>query len=196
MFGFKKSFAGAIFGALLLGMPSGASAMPIAAPGVHPDGQVIQAQSRDWIKRRPGGASMAPRGASNRYYRGGRNYGYGGPRYGYGGPRYGYGGPRYGYRVPMARRYAYDWRQHGYRYRYRRPGYGYYNGGYWYSSPWWGAGAGLAAGALIGSAVAGANAAPVYDDHVSWCSQRYRTYDPASDTYVGKGGRRYRCVGP
>jgi hypothetical protein len=187
MIGFRNGFAGAIMGVLLLSMPSPASAMPIAPPA-QPDGQVIQAASREWIKRRPGGVRMAPGGASTRYYRGGGAY-YGGNRY-YGGRRY-YGG-NYN-RGPV---YAYDWRRHGYRYRWNRPGYGYYHDGWWYSSPWWGAGAGLAAGAIIGSAVAGASAAPVYDNHVAWCSQRYRTYDPASDTYVGKGGRRYRCVGP
>ena len=33
-------------------------------------------------------------------------------------------------------------------------------------------------------------------DRQSWCSARYRTYDPATDTFVGKGYRRTRCIGP
>lgn len=32
--------------------------------------------------------------------------------------------------------------------------------------------------------------------HVAWCSARYRTYDPASDTFIGKGYRHYRCNSP
>ncbi len=32
--------------------------------------------------------------------------------------------------------------------------------------------------------------------HVAWCSHRYRTYDPATDTFVGKGYRHYRCNSP
>lgn len=32
--------------------------------------------------------------------------------------------------------------------------------------------------------------------HVSWCSERYRTYDPATDTFIGKGNRHYRCNSP
>ncbi len=29
--------------------------------------------------------------------------------------------------------------------------------------------------------------------HVRWCLSRYRSYDPDSDTYVGRDGRRHRC---
>lgn len=32
--------------------------------------------------------------------------------------------------------------------------------------------------------------------HEAWCSARYRTYDPATDTYVGRGYKRIRCVSP
>lgn len=32
--------------------------------------------------------------------------------------------------------------------------------------------------------------------HEAWCSARYRTYDPATDTYVGRGYKRYRCISP
>ncbi len=32
--------------------------------------------------------------------------------------------------------------------------------------------------------------------HEAWCSTRYRTYDPATDTFVGKGYKRYRCISP
>ena len=32
--------------------------------------------------------------------------------------------------------------------------------------------------------------------HVAWCSDRYRTYDPSTDMFVGKGHRHYRCNSP
>jgi hypothetical protein len=90
------------------------------------------------------------------------------------------------------RRWAWDRNRHGPRYSYRRPGYGYYRDGYWYGSPWW---LGGAAGALVGSAIVG-GAAASSDAHIDYCLSRYRTYDPQTDTYLGRGGRRYRCVGP
>jgi hypothetical protein len=33
-----------------------------------------------------------------------------------------------------------------------------------------------------------------WDQHVSWCANRYRSYDPASDTYLGYDGARHYCV--
>lgn len=84
----------------------------------------------------------------------------------------------------------------------------------------WGGGAGvglgLAAGALLGGAIAGANpyyygpgyyyyggpayypgpvVADPYDggDAVAYCMQRYRSYDPASGTYLGYDGFRHPC---
>jgi hypothetical protein len=32
--------------------------------------------------------------------------------------------------------------------------------------------------------------------HAAWCSGRYRSYDPATDTFLGKGHNRYRCDSP
>lgn len=88
----------------------------------------------------------------------------------------------------------------------RRGGYGY---GYRRGYGGWGVGAGLAAGALIGGAIAaGANPyygpgyyapAPVYvepsygGDGVAYCMRRYRSYDPASGTYLNNDGNRYPC---
>jgi hypothetical protein len=105
----------------------------------------------------------------------------GGPRHvnrGYyrGGPRYvnrGYyrGGPRYGY-APR----------------------GYYRRDYGSAAA---AGAiGLATGAIIGGAIANsqAQAAPVYGGNGSaYCAQRFRSYDPASGTYMGYDGVRRSC---
>ncbi|WP_046862954.1 BA14K family protein [Microvirga massiliensis] len=59
--------------------------------------------------------------------------------------------------------------------------------------------AGLAAGALIGGAIASqqAQAAPTYvvpnQSAHAYCSQRFRSYDPASGTYLGYDGNRHPC---
>ena len=37
---------------------------------------------------------------------------------------------------------------------------------------------------------------PGASSHQAWCSDRYRTYDPATDTFVGTGYKRYRCISP
>jgi hypothetical protein len=85
------------------------------------------------------------------------------------------------------------WRGHGHR--------GYYRHG----GGWGGVGAGLAAGALIGGAIA-ASQAPYYygpgyapgpayveGDAVSYCMQRFKSYDPRSGTYLGYDGLRHPC---
>ena len=79
------------------------------------------------------------------------------------------------------------------------PRYGYGYGG-------WGSGAGLAAGLATGAIVGGALAAsqaPYYSgrsayvapggDGVAYCQQRFRSYDPASGTYLGNDGYRHAC---
>jgi hypothetical protein len=61
-----------------------------------------------------------------------------------------------------------------------------------------GIGVGFAAGALIGSAIA---SQPYYaqpyaymgDDAVSYCMNRYQSYDPRSGTYLGYDGYRHPC---
>jgi hypothetical protein len=35
--------------------------------------------------------------------------------------------------------------------------------------------------------------APVGYDHVQYCMSRYRTYDPATDTFIGYDGLHHRC---
>jgi hypothetical protein len=49
---------------------------------------------------------------------------------------------------------------------------------------------GLAAGAIIGGAIANSQARA---DAVAYCSQRYKSYDPASGTYMGYDGYRHPC---
>jgi hypothetical protein len=87
---------------------------------------------------------------------------------------------------------------------YRGGGYGRgygYGGGYrrGYGHRGGGNGAligGLAAGAIIGGAIAAgaasqANAAA--QQNANYCAQRYRSYDPASGTYLNNDGNRYPC---
>jgi hypothetical protein len=75
----------------------------------------------------------------------------------------------------------------------------------------WGLGAGLAAGAIVGGALAAPYyygpeyypgpyyPAPAYypagpgGDAVAYCMQRFRSYDPASGTYLGNDGNRHPC---
>jgi BA14K-like protein len=53
---------------------------------------------------------------------------------------------------------------------------------------------GLAAGAIIGGAIAaGAASNAAAQQNASYCAQRYRSYDPASGTYLNNDGRRYAC---
>ena len=87
-----------------------------------------------------------------------------------------------------------------------RGGYGgrYYGGGY--GGGWGYYGGGLAAGAILGGLLAapyydgyGYNGygygyeAPVDDSAVAYCVQRFRSYDPASGTYLGNDGYRHPC---
>jgi len=101
-----------------------------------------------------------------------------------------------------------------------RYGYGWRGGGWgWRGGGWgWGVGAGVAAGALIGGALAapyyyggyypyyaqpyyapgpGYYAAPyggdVGDDGVAYCMQRYRSYNPNTGTFMGNDGRPHPC---
>ena len=64
--------------------------------------------------------------------------------------------------------------------------------------------AGLAAGALIGGAIASQQYAPPPppyavapaggdEEWLAYCSQRYRSFDPASGTYLSYDGNRYPC---
>lgn len=63
---------------------------------------------------------------------------------------------------------------------------------------------GLAVGGLVGGLIGGAIAAGAANaaaqqeaaaaqQHAASCAQRYRSYDPASNTFAAKDGRRYPC---
>lgn len=113
------------------------------------------------------------------------------------GPRYGgYAGR--GYRGPPrgAGRY-YGGRG------YYGPARGYYGRPGYYSGSGYNAGAaaaagiaGLAAGAIVGGAIASQQGAPVAQsngDWIAYCSSKYRSFDPSSGTYLGYDGNRYTC---
>ena len=65
----------------------------------------------------------------------------------------------------------------------------------WHHRRHYGSGAavlgGLAAGAVIGGAIANSQARA--NDTMAYCAQRYRSYDPASGTYLGYDGNRHPC---
>jgi hypothetical protein len=71
-------------------------------------------------------------------------------------------------------------RRHYHRRHYRGPG------------PGVGLGLGLATGAIIGGAIASQQAQAAQNAH-AYCAQRFRSYDPASGTYLGYDGYRHPC---
>lgn len=88
----------------------------------------------------------------------------------------------------------YDRHRHGHRYSHRRPGFTYYYGGYYYAHPWWLApSVGIGVTVPVYPAVPGVN---LPSAHVQWCINRYRSYDPGTDTYVPRVGVRARCNSP
>lgn len=95
-------------------------------------------------------------------------------------------------RVVRKKIIRYDRNQHGARYRNRNGRYHYYHNGYYYASPWWL----LAAPLVIGGAIIAGQNDDDYGDHVSWCSNRYRSYNPRTDTWVSYSGRVNRCNSP
>ncbi len=70
------------------------------------------------------------------------------------------------------------------RYRARRPGFGYYYGGYWYARPYWRVPAPVPRPRAYGGR------------HVRWCLNHYRTYNPATNLFVGHDGRHHPCRSP
>ncbi|NIX75567.1 BA14K family protein [Microvirga terricola] len=110
------------------------------------------------------------------------------------------------YRRPVARGgYAYRgyrggvaYRRGAYGGRYATVGRPAYRGGYYHygrTYPYGAAAAGLAAGALVGGAVA---SQPVVTGSVvpagaNYCAQRYKSYNPATGTYTGYDGLQHPC---
>ncbi len=51
----------------------------------------------------------------------------------------------------------------------------------------------LAASAIIGGAIAAGQANAAAQQNAAYCARRYRSYDPASGTYLNNDGNRYPC---
>ncbi|MFN4142765.1 BA14K family protein [Aestuariivirga sp.] len=88
-------------------------------------------------------------------------------------------------------RWRYNHRHHGSRYRYRYPGYPFFYGGFWYSDPWW-----RYDYPYYGYYPSYRYRAYDNEAHVEWCLNRYRSYNPRTDTFLGYDGRRHRCNSP
>lgn len=73
---------------------------------------------------------------------------------------------------------------HGPRYRYYRPGWHYY-GGWYYPRRWWG-----------GYAYAPRRYYRRGSRHVRWCLNRYRSYNPRTDQFLGYDGYYHYCRSP
>ncbi len=84
---------------------------------------------------------------------------------------------------------GYYWRGHR-GYRHHRPGYRRH-GDMWFPL------AAFAAGAIISGAIANDRPPPgAGSAHVSWCSQRYRSYRAYDNTWQPYNGPRRQCVSP
>lgn len=106
------------------------------------------------------------------------------------------GGGYHGYHGRPAYRHGYyrpGWNNWNHRYYGRRCGYYSYNcryryGNYWYPYQWWlpGVGVGIAIGAT----------ANYNSKHKNWCANKYRSYNPKTNTYVTKNGVKKKCNSP
>ena len=94
-----------------------------------------------------------------------------------------------------------QWRRHGGHHHHHHGGR-YYRGGGNGGAVAAGVLGGLAVGAMIGAATAAPPPpayyapAPVYGgggDWLAYCSSKYRSFDPASGTYLGYDGYRHPC---
>lgn len=70
----------------------------------------------------------------------------------------------------------------------------HYHRGYYYETPWW------TLPLIIGGSIAANN---YYDDdgyygsrHVEWCLDRYRSYNPRTNTWVSYSGNVNQCNSP
>ena len=69
----------------------------------------------------------------------------------------------------------------------------HYYRGHYYETPWW------TLPLIIGGSIAAQNS---YDGdgygsrHVEWCLDRYRSYDPRTNTWVAYSGRVNQCDSP
>jgi hypothetical protein len=153
--------------AFAIGTPSfiaPAAAAPITAPSSLQNAASAPVETVQWRRWGPALAAGAIIGGAIAATQPWYGYGYY-DNYAYS-PGYSYGYSSYGSGPSGYNSYNYDYAPGTYSYSYR-PGYNYSAGGnYSYS--------------------AGGN-----DD--GYCSQRFRSYDPASGTYLGYDGQRHPC---
>jgi hypothetical protein len=94
---------------------------------------------------------------------------------------------------------SYDRRRHGQRYSRPRAGHRHHYRGHYYASPWWlaapaiGLGLGLAITPQYGHSYGYSGGRTA---HVQWCYNRFRSYNAATDSYLGYDGRYHRCNSP
>ena len=76
----------------------------------------------------------------------------------------------------------------------------HFHNGYYYETPWW------TLPLIIGGGIAANNVYDDYDDgydgggygsrHVEWCLDRYRSYNPRTNTWVSYSGNVNQCNSP
>ena len=148
-----------------------AVAAPVVVPKVDKaELPVVQAQSREQLRRRHGHATRTyRRGARER----GRDF------------------HRHGYRRHYDHGDRYGWYRGHRGYRHYRPGYRRH-GDFWFPA------AAFIAGLAISGALA--NPQPIYRDygsaHTQWCYNRYRSYRAYDNTFQPYNGPRRQCISP
>jgi hypothetical protein len=103
----------------------------------------------------------------------------------------------------IGRNYPYRWYYTGPRLRYRHGPFIYYFGGWWYPRPWWhGPGEAYARrpgtyrGYWTDYEWAEGDYTVGTDEHIEWCFGHYRSYDPDTDSFMGRDGERHPCRSP
>jgi hypothetical protein len=76
----------------------------------------------------------------------------------------------------------------------------HFHDGYYYETPWW------TLPLIVGGGIAASRAydddddddydVAVGGDHVQWCLDRYRSYNPRTNTWVSYSGEVHECVSP
>ncbi len=98
------------------------------------------------------------------------------------------------------KKWYYNKNKHGQRFHRRDRHHRFHFDGFWYASPFW-LGAPYAYNSYDDGYPYGYDddyddGYALYagdDDHVAACFARYRSYDPATDSYMGYDGLRHRC---
>ena len=135
-----------------------------------------------------GGAIAASRYGYNNYY---DDYAYA-PGYSYSySPGYSYGSSPYGTGPSGYNSYNYNYAPGGYSYNYV-PGYTYSYGPSGYNSYAYSPASSYAP-SPGSSYAASPGSSYAAGDAVAYCKQRFRSYDPASGTYLGYDGQRHPC---